>query len=248
MGYFLIVIGLGIALFGWFKPENMPVWFKIVAVVLLTTCAAVQAFIEYNRIHDERKKARSGTLYPGSSRKKIPEMMKLEIGWTPHESGSFFAFYGELSNIFASQDPTKQNIAQALNDMKFAYDFDDQQLKVSLNLRNKEGNIVASINRNEWMVAQNPRAFDRNYSKDMLEVIDEKGDVVLQVRVLDDVIQLNGVFYDRNGRGVAISPPPPDKPNYVEMKMFPSNVEYRSRLKKLFKYPSELHLGQLVNK
>lgn len=113
-------------------------------------------------------------------------------------------------------------------------------------IRDKKGSVIASIERNEWKVALPPKTFDRNYSKDMLEIIDDKGEVVLQVRALKDAIQLNGIFYGENGFGMAIYPHP-QKLGWMRMVMLGPDSDHQANLVPIFRYPSELHLGEIRN-
>jgi hypothetical protein len=51
----------------------------------------------------------------------------------------------------------------------------DGQLKVSTKLRDRKGNLITELIKNEWKVAPPPRTWDKNYSKDALEVKDDTG-------------------------------------------------------------------------
>src|SRR5262249_43353624 len=64
---------------------------------------------------------------------------------------------------------------------------------VSTKMTDSHGNMIAEIYRNEWKVR--PGAWDRNYSDDALEVKDDRGVIVLQVKVLPDRIQIQGGWW-----------------------------------------------------
>jgi hypothetical protein len=66
----------------------------------------------------------------------------------------------------------------------------------------KNGNLVAELRRNEWQVS--PNSWDRNYTKDAVEVIDSTGKVVLRVRALPDRTKLQGEWWSTDGRGIRI--------------------------------------------
>jgi len=68
------------------------------------------------------------------------------------------------------------------------------KIRFSAQITDEEGNIIAKISRNEWQVAPPPRTWDKNYSDDALEVVDPKGRVVLQAKVLSDRIQIQGAW------------------------------------------------------
>jgi hypothetical protein len=110
----------------------------------------------------------------------------------------------------------------------------------------REGNLITELVRNEWKVAPSPRTWDRNYTDDALEVKDARGRVVLQVRVLEDRVQLQGLWWvdigppngimqlalretPEGGAQFTISPKDIDPPPIAE----------------IFEYPSERHLGEL---
>lgn len=117
------------------------------------------------------------------------------------------------------------------------------KLKVSTQIRDEKGNLVAELVRNEWKIASPPIAWDRNYTANALEVRNAAGKIVLQAVLLPDRIRLQGEWRDTNGFGYRVvkgnngngqiigfeKNPPPDAPE----------------IKPLFVYPSESHLGEL---
>jgi hypothetical protein len=66
--------------------------------------------------------------------------------------------------------------------------------KFSTKITDKSGELIAAITDNEWSVAP-PRSYDRNYDENALEVLNNFGDVVLQVQALPDRIQIQGVWW-----------------------------------------------------
>jgi len=193
-------------------------------------------------------KAESKVLLPFEQ----PIITKLEIGWTLNKPGAIIQYPGgPLSNVFKD---SKGNVPKAFEDICLTIREKDEEVKVSTLIRDQNGTIVAVLTDNEWKVSPPPVTFDRNYTKDMLEVIDGKGNVVLQVRVLKDRIQLNGVFYDSHGNGIVIFPPEesdrgtkfPKDEHVGVIQLLPQNRAYTGKsIKPIFKYPSDLHLGEL---
>ncbi len=117
----------------------------------------------------------------------------------------------------------------------------NQQVKVSVKLFDQKGNLLAELIDNEWGINKN-HIYDRNYSVDALEVRDSRGKVILQVKVLADRIQLQGIFWAANGFGFAI---------WVEngmalMRHLKPNGHYNHVIQPMFKYPSDMHLGEQV--
>lgn len=123
---------------------------------------------------------------------------------------------------------------------------DDKGIKVSVLIRDKNGNAVAELIKNEWKVNKN-NSYDRNYSKDALEVKDNTGDIILQIRLLQDRVQIQAKLYDSNGSGVAVTK---DRDGSgVRFEFTINNREaLEAKIKPIFKYPSELHLGEFVDK
>src|SRR5207249_10427222 len=99
---------------------------------------------------------------------------KLEFG----DSGAIFAYAGPQGSALFS-------IAQHSD---ITIEMEDEQILVSVSIRDRSGTLVAELVRNEWKVNHN-RAWDRNYSSDALEVRDGSGDIVLQVKVVGDRVQ-----------------------------------------------------------
>jgi pimeloyl-ACP methyl ester carboxylesterase len=123
----------------------------------------------------------------------------------------------------------------------------DGDLKVSTIIRNKEGNVVAELVDNEWKVSSNSAvSFDRNYSKEALEVKDGNGDIVLQVKLLEDRVQLQGKFYGPNGQGFAIGRNHNISGRGVIEILGAKHKTFDLKIKPLFRYPSEFHLGELI--
>lgn len=123
----------------------------------------------------------------------------------------------------------------------------DKQIKVSASVTDYNNELVAEIVDNEWKVNPN-KSFDRNYSNDAFEVKDNKGKVVLQIRIADNVLQFQGILYDpqkglswliaqreRNGR----------MDGFMEVQKPETGFSYS--ITPIFKYPSSSHLGEYAD-
>ena len=120
---------------------------------------------------------------------------------------------------------------------------EDEQVKVSVKLFSRKGALLAELIDNEWKVNQS-QTWDRNYSADALEVKDSSGKIVLQVKALQDRIQIQAILWGEDGYGLAL---------WVEegqalFQGLKPNVPYNQIIQPMFKYPSESHLGELVTK
>jgi hypothetical protein len=120
------------------------------------------------------------------------------------------------------------------------------QIYVSISVADSQGNIIAEVKDNEWI--KSTRAVDRNYSSDSFEVKDEKGRVVLQIRLKENVLQFQGILYDpeknllwliaqreRDGR----------MDGFIEVQEPGKSFSYA--ILPIFKYPANEHLGELAN-
>jgi hypothetical protein len=159
---------------------------------------------------------------------------ELEIG----DSGAMFSWSGQngkpIFNFFGTE-----LIVESI----------DKEIKVTAQIKDKKGQLIAELNKNEWKTASPPQAWDRNYTKDALEVIDSQGNVVLQVKALSDRIQLQGEWWDTSGNGLRFVKAS-DKPNTgaFVLKWHEGKAADGQRdisINRIFKYPSELHFGEL---
>jgi hypothetical protein len=118
------------------------------------------------------------------------------------------------------------------------------QVTVSTQIRDRTGQLVAELADNEWKVAAPPLRWDRNYSRDALEVRGPDGNVVLQVKLLPDKIQIQGEWWDRGGKGVRLVTTD-DGRSFVLM-LSQDNYPAEPGIKPMFRYPSDNHLGELA--
>lgn len=187
----------------------------------------------------EAKKAYTGKLQPEikvilSAKEHI--YPRLEIG----DSGSIFKFTG----------PKGEPLLNFLVDNDIIIEIEDNQTKLSTKIRDKNNNIIAEIIKNEWKIKPN-NIWDRNYTNDAIEVIDSSGDVVLQVQLLDDRIRFQGKLYKSDGNRVGFwSKGLHSGGTIIRTDNRHPEMAHKIndfKIKPLFKYPSELHLGEFVN-
>jgi len=157
---------------------------------------------------------------------------QLEFG----DSGSILKFTGqEGSPLF--------RIAE---DNDIIIETEGGQVRVSTKIRDKKGQLVAEILKNEWKV--NPdKSWDRNYSEDALEVKDPTGDIILQVRLVKDRVQFQAKLHDANGRGIGFGKMkgPDGWGGAIEL-TGPNHPKLTLKIEPIFKYPSEFHLGEFA--
>jgi hypothetical protein len=174
----------------------------------------------------------SGKIIPelllSSSNKKI--LRQMEIG----DSTSIINFAGPAGNpLFLFGEGYGLTIEQA-----------GDELKVSTKVKDKQGKLVAELQQNEWTVAPPPKTWDRNYNKHALEVKDDTGSIVLQVRLLPDRVQIQGEWWMDGGLGLRVVKDPRGGGAFA---LFAGSVVTPGTpsIQPIFKYPSASHFGEL---
>lgn len=159
----------------------------------------------------------------------------------------------EIGDSGVTMDPNSPQggpgLAKFLGSSQLKVEILEGKVLVSCTIRDKTGNPVLILERNEWQTTRPPAIWDRNYTDDTLEVIDNTHNPILQLRVLGNRIQLQGRFYDSDGHVITIMKSKTrsgyavikvdDSKNATEDNMLPPE-----NLEPLFKYPSDRHLGE----
>ncbi|MHC4702332.1 MAG: hypothetical protein ACYTFQ_17330, partial [Planctomycetota bacterium] len=116
---------------------------------------------------------------------------------------------------------------------------ENDRVYVSADIRDPTGSIIAQIKNNEWQVNQN-NIFDRNYTRNSVEVVDQEGQVVLQVVLVKDVIQVQARFYNSEGKVYTI---------YGDPQMGGGAISFGAevRIRPMFRYPSQDHFGEKLH-
>lgn len=177
------------------------------------------------RQHQARE-AFVGTLVAARTGGRIVRYPELEFG----DSGAVLSFAGPPGTPLLDFGGDKLTIGL------------DQRgrILVSVVQRDKLGNIAAELIQNEWRV-NTSGAWQRNYSENALEVKDPLGDVVFQIRLVGNRAKLQAKLYDREGRIFREGP----RGGAFELGQ-PPTLRDRYVIEPLFRYPSELHLGELA--
>lgn len=155
--------------------------------------------------------------------------------------------FGDSGAIFVLNDPQGGRFFKIAEDNDIIINIEDGQLRLSTKIRDQRGQIIAEITDNEWKVDQD-NSWDRNYSKDSLEVRDPTGDVVLQVKLVGDRVQFQAKLYDATGRriGLGKSMDPKAPGGIIEM-TGSAHPRLTMEIEPIFKYPSDLHFGELTD-
>jgi hypothetical protein len=124
-------------------------------------------------------------------------------------------------------------------DYPFQIKLKGRKLLFSVDIKNADNETIATIVDNHWGVNNNKViAHDRNYNSYALEVIDSHLLPVIQIHFTpENKLYVGGLFYVSNGIMLATN----------DTTFFnPSSAEINSSLPRIFKYPSEQHLGEMV--
>jgi hypothetical protein len=149
------------------------------------------------------------------------------------------------SRVYIDDPRVIDNVLQAWGNDHFTVELYNGNILVSTKLRDDQGNVIAELNRNEWKVNPPPGTWDRNYTSDRLEIIDKKGNVVLQLHVLPGTIQIQGAWQ------ITISGTQTyfivaDVGVGASVATCPILERCSIAIQPIFRYPSETHLGELL--
>jgi len=152
---------------------------------------------------------------------------------------------GQSSSFIDFAAPQGVPFLQFANNYELTIDSVGGGLEVSTQVRDRQGHIVAELIKNEWKVAPPPRTWDRNYNRTALEVRDEDGNVVLQVRLFPDRVQIQGEWWMDENRGIRIVGYPGEGGRFeiFGTKFRPNDAD---PIRQMFVYPSDNHWGELV--
>jgi hypothetical protein len=129
---------------------------------------------------------------------------------------------------------------------KLRFDTDDKgQLLFSTIIRDRNGNRIVEVDKNIWRISkQDSQSWDKNYSRNELEVLDGRGIVVLHVKLFKNGIQLQGLWHDDKGNGLALIQIGPKGPASLAQWFSPDRENEIPEITKTFKYPSKEHWSE----
>jgi hypothetical protein len=116
----------------------------------------------------------------------------------------------------------------------------DGRLLVTTEVRGEGGELIAEMKNNEWKHQPQPAIFDRNYTKDALEIKDKGGKVVLQVANLGSTVDVAAVFHCVNGWTYMVGPIGGEG-SAIELRRPGQSLQYE--IPPICDYPSDLHFG-----
>jgi len=153
--------------------------------------------------------------------------------------------FSEAKIVF--QIPVYQQFWPWFQDSRLQIAITDGRLSVSSKIYNEHGDLVAELVNNEWAV-QRPPAWDRNYTRDALEVKDNKGNIVLQVKLEREFIQLQAILFGADGGNAVMIGSRAEK-GEMRGQVYKATQEHPIfEIQPMFKYPSSRHFGELIKK
>jgi hypothetical protein len=211
-----VVAVLGLIVERYFK-DRVPSWLFIVFIAILSVSLVAAVYQQRQDDLSAQYAATSGKLSGGLENKTITyPILKVgtaEFVWKGPEGGPMFVIGNDPITVW----------------------IENGELKVNLTLRDQSGSIVTKIVANEWQVNPN-LIFDKNFDDKSFEVIDVKGDVVLQMVFDGTSVQFCGKFYQSDGRRIGIGN------NVIEIRL--PGQEMQLTFAPIFKYPSSEYPGQ----
>jgi hypothetical protein len=217
-------------------------WVAVVLVALVALLNIIERVAShYQQKNTERAAATSGHLAGKTRIRRGPKgpYIRVQVGRAP-------TFIDCLIG-----EPGPNNVIHVLSSILSLADLglkmrEDPQgrLLASITLRDSAGNIIARIQDNEWQVNPNNH-FDRNYSDNAFEVIDQRGQVVLQLCMLPDRVQLQARFFNADGKELILCEAPPGSIGHVVIGVGGEHAwGPQVHIRPLFRYPSNSHLGE----
>ncbi len=119
----------------------------------------------------------------------------------------------------------------------------ETEIEVKINL---DGKGISNLKKEIYFLYNVFNIFTR-HDLFALEVKDPTGDIVLQVKLLADRVQFQAKIYDSNGVrwGIGKKSGPEGRGGVIE-KTGSAHPSLTLKIEHIFKYPSDLHLGELV--
>lgn len=131
-------------------------------------------------------------------------------------------------------------------DAEFKTEYGKSGPLVSTTVRDGDGHIVATIENNHWNVYL-PYCSDKNYTDDALEILDASLHVVLQIKIYPNTVQVQGEWWDNQGKGLRIVKSPlKSKPGGVVLPLSQRDRKNEVLIKPMFRYPSKYHWGKFA--
>jgi hypothetical protein len=252
----LIIITTAIGLLTWLI-KNKTKGIKIVVSILLIIALTGQIINLRTETLRKMSESYSGVIKGGSISLLSPSNQiypRLRLG----NSQTFIDWQG----------PQEKPIFKFFDDNQVTIWIENNQIKISTQIRDMIGNLIAEIRSNEWLL--NKDIWDRNYNNKALEVKNSQGDIILQVQLKEYYVQFAAKMYGKDGQAVGIgssvfSQDDIEKHNNSELfilgyadeevhvgdtvgtiELRPKGIPLQLQINPIFQYPSKYHFGELI--
>ena len=226
----------------WLSGNPAPIWEKVVVGGLAAILTYAGCPLAFNWVNTKQHNRPSyvGTLVPEGGRTLLSDGralsdIRMEIG---------------ISGIVFDNSWGLKDFENTWGRDQFTIETINNHLMVSTKIRDRTGKLIAELQRNEWKVALPPETWDRNYNDNSLEVKDANGNVVLQIRLLKNIVQIQGAWWiSFQGRQTQVvvrkTPTSEIHGGYRAQIVFVGIRGDWPEIKPIFVYPSETHLHEL---
>lgn len=212
--------------------------FSSVQKVSASICVlSLLCFIFWPVMHTEWKSERAGMV----------EGELIPIGRGTAKAASFeIGNSGTILNWTPSSGNEHKEAMSLLYDAGLRLELEDGKVSLTTLVRDRQGRLVAKVEKNRWSITK--ECLDKNYTRDSIEILDARGLVVFQARLLPDRVQLRGEWRDEFGNGVRLVEAGENAGAVVAIWHDPKTEQAQMQIiKPIFKYPSEAHWGEGID-
>jgi len=126
------------------------------------------------------------------------------------------------------------------------------KILVTTHVRDRNGSsVVVDVTDNKWTVSSDQSiSWDKNYTKNALEVKDGRDRIIFQIILLPDAVRVQGEWWTEDRHGMRLVRPYPfDRKRTGPVFRAMSSGTYfpEPHIEPIFKYPSRDHWGEFVN-
>ena len=140
----------------------------------------------------------SGNTEKISSKIKAEQSEKGMISLTPKEFENYKINFGSISVVVSIQKLINGYLVSPTNLLAPIYlKLDKGKLLISSKVYDSEMNLALEIIDGEW-ASNKSNNFSINYDASGLEIINNKGQIQLQLDLYDNIIRINGLFYNND--------------------------------------------------
>jgi hypothetical protein len=219
------------------QKTTLRVLLTLSAVLLFVGCLQSLAWAQWR---GEKAAALSGTLcsfrtFWGKCYTPFPPI--IEIGG---DSGSKFVYAGAEDSV---------DMGKFARTAGLRIERGENGMEISTPVLDRSGKKIGSIEKNHWTVVSQPEIWDKNYTDNALEIKDNRGEVVLQIRFLPDRLQIAAEWRDQFGRGqewAKCGKPPTGC--VIPWSDARTESQNEVAIEPIFQYPSSEHWGEYIKK